>query len=423
MSLTIAFALIVIGPWLLGRGTQALRLPSILGMLIFGILYAALSGDVVRLVPPLPSQIEELSGFIKTTALIVILLRAGLGIRKASLRAVGGSAIRMAIIPCLIETVAATFAFVWLFDLPAISALVGGSILAAVSPAVVVPSMLDLKQRGYHEVPTLVLAGASADDAVAITIFTAAVGLAVGGSVSVGVVLVSFPLAIVNGLVLGVVLGFAASWFFAHTFERIRATEKALVLIVVSLLVVELGERVPLAALLAVMTVGFVLLERTEHVAHEMASKLSKVWVPAEILLFVLIGLAVDVSVAIDAGVRGLAVIGIGIAGRSVGVLAALVPDRGLTWSDRLFALVAYVPKATVQAALGTIPMSMGVEGGAVILAVAVLSILVTAPIGLLLIRALGPRLLGVSPGTVDAPPSSPGRSRTRPHARSCPPP
>ncbi|MFW5737318.1 MAG: hypothetical protein ACOCYX_00250, partial [Spirochaetota bacterium] len=124
-----------------------------------------------------------------------------------------------------------------------------------------------------------------------------------------------------------------------------------------------------------------------------------------------------------DAGARGLAVIGIGIAGRSVGVLAALVPDRGLTWSDRLFALVAYVPKATVQAALGTIPMTMGVDGGAVILAVAVLSILVTAPIGLLLIRALGPRLLGVSPGTVDAPPSSPGRSRTRPQARSCPPP
>lgn len=251
------------------------------------------------------SRKPETAPFIKTAALIVILLRAGLGIRTTSLKAVGGSAVRMAVIPCLVETAATTAAFHWLFGFDWLAALVGGSILSAVSPAVVVPSMLDLKERGYHDVPTLVLAGASVDDAVAITIFTAAAGLAAGGAVSAVGVIVSFPLAIVNGLVIGVVQGFAAAWFFSRAFERIRATEKALLLVVVSLLVVQLGDALPVAALLAVMAIGFVLLERAERVAHEIASKLAKLWVPAEIFLFVLIGLAVDLPVAIGAGGRG----------------------------------------------------------------------------------------------------------------------
>ncbi|MFW6260054.1 MAG: cation:proton antiporter [Spirochaetota bacterium] len=396
MSLSVAFAVLIIGPWLFGRASRMARLPSILGMLLFGLLWAALSGDVVSFVPEVPTEVEAIAPFIKTTALIVILLRAGLGIRTANLQAVGGSAIRMAVIPCLLETAATTVAFHWLFGFDWLTALVGGSILSAVSPAVVVPSMLDLKERGYHDVPTLVLAGASVDDAVAITIFTAAAGLAAGGAVSTVGVIVSFPLAIANGLVLGVLLGFAAAWFFSRTFERIRATEKALLLVVVSLLVVQLGDTLPVAALLAVMTIGFVLLERAERVAHEMASKLAKLWVPAEIFLFVLIGLAVDLPVAVEAGGRGLAVIGIGLIGRSAGVLVSLLPDRRLTSADRIFALVAYLPKATVQAALGAMPLAMGIEGGDVILSVAVLAIVVTAPVGLVLIRTLGPRLLAL---------------------------
>ncbi|MFW5884384.1 MAG: cation:proton antiporter [bacterium] len=351
MPLSVAFAVLIIGPWLFGRASRMARLPSILGMLLFGLLWAALSGDVVSFVPEVPTEVEAIAPFIKTTALIVILLRAGLGIRTANLQAVGGSAIRMAVIPCLLETAATTVAFHWLFGFDWLTALVGGSILSAVSPAVVVPSMLDLKERGYHDVPTLVLAGASVDDAVAITIFTAAAGLAAGGAVSTVGVIVSFPLAIANGLVLGVLLGFAAAWFFSRTFER---------------------------------------------VAHEMASKLAKLWVPAEIFLFVLIGLAVDLPVAVEAGGRGLAVIGIGLIGRSAGVLVSLLPDRRLTSADRIFALVAYLPKATVQAALGAMPLAMGIEGGDVILSVAVLAIVVTAPVGLVLIRTLGPRLLAL---------------------------
>jgi solute carrier family 9B (sodium/hydrogen exchanger), member 1/2 len=394
MPLSVAFAIIIIGPWLFGRASRAVRLPAILGMLVFGIAYAALSGGVADLLPGLPGEIDAISGLLKSTALIVILLRAGLGIRKASLQAVGASAFRMAVIPCLAETATAALGFIWLFGFDPLTAIVGASILAAVSPAVVVPSMLDLKERGYTEVPTLVLAGASVDDAVAITIFTASVGLLVGGSATLGSVIVSFPLAIVNGLVVGAVLGFFAAWFFTRTFAHIRATEKALLLVVVSLLLVELERLLPIAGLLGVMTVGFILLERAEPVAHEMARKLSKLWVPAEILLFVLIGLAVDLPAAWEAGGRGLAVIGLGLVGRSVGVLVSVVPDRGLSWGERLFALIAYIPKATVQAALGAIPLSLGIAGGREILSVAVLAIIVTAPLGLVLIRALGPKLL-----------------------------
>ncbi|TVQ23416.1 MAG: peptidase [Spirochaetaceae bacterium] len=394
MPITIAFAIIIIGPWLFGRASKAFRLPAILGMLLFGIAYAALSGGVTDLLPPLPGEIDAISGFLKSTALIVILLRAGLGIRKASLQAVGASAFRMAIIPCLAETAVATLAFYWFFGFDPLTALVGASILAAVSPAVVVPSMLDLKERGYTEVPTLVLAGASIDDAVAITIFTASVGLLVGGSATMVNLIVSFPLAILNGLVVGVALGFFAAWFFTRTFTHIRATEKALLLVVVSLLLLEIEQILPIAGLLGVMTVGFILLERAEPVAHEMAHKLSKLWVPAEILLFVLIGLAVDLPAAWQAGGRGLAVIALGLAGRSLGVLISVAPDRSLNWSERLFALIAYLPKATVQAALGAIPLSLGIAGGQEILSVAVLAIIVTAPLGLILIRAFGPRLL-----------------------------
>ncbi len=401
MPVTIAFAIIIIGPWLFGRASKAVRLPAILGMLFFGIAYAALSGGITDLLPPLPGEIDAISGFLKSTALIVILLRAGLGIRKASLQEVGASAFRMAIIPCLAETAVATLAFTWFFGFDPLTALLGASILAAVSPAVVVPSMLDLRGRGYTAVPTLVLAGASIDDAVAITIFTASVGI-LGGSATLLNLVVSFPLAILNGLAVGVALGYFAAWFFTRTFTHIRATEKALLLVVVSLLLLEIEQILPIAGLLAVMTVGFILLERAEPVAHEMAHKLSRLWVPAEILLFVLIGLAVDLPVAWQAGGRGLAVISLGLAGRSLGVLISVAPDRRLNWSERLFALIAYLPKATVQAALGAIPLSLGIAGGQEILSVAVLAIIVTAPLGLILIRASGPRLLS-APATGDA--------------------
>ena len=190
------------------------------------------------------------------------------------------------------------------------------------------------------------------------------------------------------------------TWFRRH-YEKIRATEKTLILLTAALLLVEVGGRLQVAALLGVMTLGFLLLERAEHVAHELSHKLARIWVFAQIVLFVLIGFSVDPAVAIAAGLRGLAVLAIGLAFRSLGVVLATAGSP-LSRKERIFCMIAYLPKATVQAALGGVALSRGIPEGEVILALAVLSIVVTAPLGLILIRSLAPRLLDVPLPAVD---------------------
>ncbi|TVQ84767.1 MAG: peptidase [Chromatiaceae bacterium] len=402
MDFDLFIILFLLGGWVSARITAGLRLPGILGMVLFGLVFGTFAGAAV---PPL---VWDLAPFLTTSALIVILLRAGLGIRRQTLARIGLPAILMGVVPCLAEAAALTPAFMWLFDLPLLVAVLAAFVLAAVSPAVVIPSMLALKDSGYGhraDVPTLILAGASLDDVVAITFFTvhlqqAQQRLAVAGGDGAGLeielgVLAQVPLSIGGGLLVGGLLGLLLAWASCRTYRQIRATEKTLLLMVLALLLVKAAEWVHFAALLAVMTVGFVLLERCEQVAHEVALKLAKVWVLAEIVLFVLIGMAVDIEVALAAGWAGLLVIAIGLAARALGVLLALWLGRArLTWGERLFCVLAYFPKATVQAALGSVPLAAGIPGGELILAVAVLSILVTAPVGLLAIRGLGPRLL-----------------------------
>ena len=409
MTFNLFLIVFFIGGWAASRLTQRLRLPGVLGMLFFGIALGTVAGGRT---PPLMHDLEP---FLKSTALIVILLRAGLGIRRATLEKVGPTAALMAFIPCVLEVVAAAWMYRLMFGFDWTVALTGAAILGAVSPAVVVPSMIDLKNRGFgsdREVPTIILAGASVDDVVAITLFTAFLSMAVGGAAAAGaspetaraVSSASMPLgraafgialAFAGGAVLVIGIGLATSAFFARYHAHIRATEKTLLLLMVALLAVEVGNAFHIAALLTVMVVGFVLLERSEHVAHQLALKLGKVWVIAEIVLFVLIGMAVDPRVAVTAGARGLAVLGVGLVARSIGVLIAVSINRHLTAGERLFCVLAYLPKATVQAALGSVPLAAGVAGGAEILAVSVLAIVVTAPLGLALIRGLGPRLLG----------------------------
>jgi NhaP-type Na+/H+ or K+/H+ antiporter len=280
--------------------------------------------------------------------------------------------------------------------------------LAAVSPAVVVPSMLELKQRGFgsrNGVVTIVLAGASVDDVVAITLFTLFLGFALpgaGGGVSgigaagAGAVfeaLAVIPLSIIGGLGVGLMIGWGLSWYFARHHERIRATEKTLVLLSVAILLVQVGEWIHIGTLLGVMTMGFVLLERNERAAHELAAKLGKIWVFAQIILFVLIGMSVDPILALQAGPKALALLAGGLLFRSAGVLLSTMGSP-LSWGERFFCVIAYLPKATVQAALGGVALARGVPEGGVILAIAVLSIIVTAPIGLLGIRSAAPRLL-----------------------------
>lgn len=390
MPLNFFIILFFVGGWLSSRLFSRMALPGILGMVLFGIALGTFGANYT------PELIVSLDPFLKSLALIVILLRAGLGIHKQTLARIGGRAVLMSSVPCLMEAAALSLAFHYFFGFDWPVAAVAAFLLSAVSPAVVIPSMLDLREKGHgkrNEVPTLVLAGASVDDVIAITFFSAFLAMAVDQSSSLLTAVISIPLSIIGGIIAGLVIGFPLALFFRNRYRHIRATEKTLLLLMAALFVVEVGELAHLAALLAVMVIGFIMLEKAEHVAHELALKLGKVWVVAEIVLFVLIGMAVDLEVAWDAGLMGLLVIHIGLLFRSLGVLVALAGSR-LSGRERLFCVIAYLPKATVQAALGTVPLAAGIASGQVILSVAVLSIVYTAPLGLLLIRTLGPRLL-----------------------------
>ena len=386
----VLFAILLAGGWLSGRLFAKMKLPTILGMVVFGVFCAVTAKTAA------PPVFWELDPYLKSFALIVILLRAGLGIKRQTLKQIGGTAFRMSFIPCITEGAALTILFHIFFGFGWTVSALTAFMIAAVSPAVVVPSMLDLKEKGRgkkNEVPTLVLAGASIDDVFAITLFTVFLGLAAGGEVNIVLAIFSVPISIIAGITAGAIAGYILSRFFSRHHGSIRATEKTLILLVCATLLVSVGDRLHFAALLALMTAGFVILERHEAIAHELSRKLSKIWVFAEIILFVLIGYALDPQVALEAGGRGVMVIALGLVSRSLGVFIATARSP-LSWRERFFCAIAYLPKATVQAALGSVALSRGIPEGNTILAIAVVSILFTAPLGLLGIRFFGNRLL-----------------------------
>ncbi|MBI9106285.1 MAG: cation:proton antiporter [Spirochaetales bacterium] len=392
MSLNFILAIVILGGWLFSRLFKIIRLPNILGMVVFGIIAGSLLGNLI------PETLWDIEPMLKSLALIVILLRAGLGLSKATLQKAGRTAILMTFVPCLFEGTALTFLFHHFFSFDWWVSGLTAFMIAAVSPAVIVPSMLDLIEQGYgkkNEVPSIVLAGASADDVFAITLFSVFLGLATSSGVNITKALVSIPVSIIGGIVSGLVAGLLLVKYFRRRHEQVRATEKTLVLVMVAVLLVQLGDKLHIAALLGVMTVGFVLLEGAEHVAHELASKLKKVWIFAEIILFVLIGMSVDVPTALGAGLKGLGIISIGLLFRSFGVFISTLGSN-LNSKERVFCIIAYIPKATVQAALGSVALQSGIAEGQTILALAVLSILFTAPIGLVGIKVFGSKLLNL---------------------------
>jgi NhaP-type Na+/H+ or K+/H+ antiporter len=390
MSINVLVVLILIGGWVSSKVFLRIGLPSVLGMTLWGIFLGQFLGDKI------PQVLWDLAPFLKSLALIIILLRAGLGIRRDTLKKVGKTAVSMAIIPCTMEAIAFTGLFYYLMDFSLVSAALCGFLLSAVSPAVVVPSMLNLKDRGYgkkNDIPVLVLAGASLDDVFAITVFSMLLGISTGTDPDIIQSILAIPLSVLGGVIPGLILGYALSWYFSKYYERIRATEKTLLLLGVSVFLLQVGDTWHLATLLGIMTAGFVLLEKAPSAAEEMAVKLNMAWVFAEIILFVLIGMSVNVSVAADAGPMGVLVILCALIVRSAGVWIATA-FSGLPAKERLFCIVAYLPKATVQAAMGSVPLAAGVAEGEVILAVSVLAIIITAPLGLIGIRSLGPVLL-----------------------------
>ncbi|HQB82643.1 MAG TPA: cation:proton antiporter [Candidatus Rifleibacterium sp.] len=383
MTINLIAVVILLGGWGCARLFARLGLPNVLGMVFFGIICSlTIKGQV-------PQLLWDAAPFLKSLALIVILLRAGLGIRRDNLQAAGRVSLLLAFVPCLFEGAALTVMFAWLWNFSWPVAGLTAFMLSAVSLAVTVPAMLELRHNPAamkNCAPTAILAGCSVDNVVAITLFSAFLGMATSKDSAIGEALLKVPLSIAAGIICGALVGLLLVRWLDKKYERIRATEKTLILICVAFLLAEFGNMLQIAALLGVMTVGFVFLQKSERIAHEIAAKLSKIWVFAEIILFVLIGLSLEVSAVSQAGLQGLVIIAVGLIFRSLGVLLATA-GSSLSRADRRLSVMAYLPKATTQAALGGVALQHGLPEGQLILAVAVMAIVVTSPIGLLGIK------------------------------------
>ncbi len=389
--------LILIGlivSWLFER----VHLPGLIGLLFTGI---ALGPFALNL---LTSEIQLVSPDLRMIALIVILLRAGFELSRKALQKVGFRAILMTFIPCLSEVAVITLFGPHLLPISTMEAAMLGSVLGAASPAVIVPHMIELTEEGLgvdSGVPTLILAGVSVENAVAIVLCTSFIGLYVGKSVHILQSIISLPISVVSGIILGLLIGYLCYILFKKL--NPRATKRTLIVLGIAVMLLSFQEKIniilPFSALLSVMTIGFFILEKNEHMAHEISSKLGKVWVFAQILLFTLIGAEVDVPTAMHAGLNGIAIIGIGLLGRSIGVQVCLFKSK-FTGRERSFITLSYLPKATVQAAIGSYPLlamkanGMDTSSGQIILAIAVISIIITAPIGSALISLTKDRLL-----------------------------
>lgn len=390
--MAISLALIVVFGLAADILFRKFKLPGLVGMLIVGILVGPHVAGLMR------PEMMEVSADFRRIALIVILLRAGFELRRDTLHRVGRTAIIMSAVPAMFEIAAVIAIAPYFLNLSLLEAAILGSILGAVSPAVVVPLMIDFMERGKGAkkgIPTMVLAASSVDDVFVIVLFSIFLGMYGGQKVNIAWQLAGIPISIVLGIIVGLIPGYLLyRLFLKYDWQPPRRT---LLIIGTSICLIWLEEVahgvVPIAALLGVMAIGFIILEKEEAVAHIISQKLKKVWVFAELLLFVLVGAQVNVSVAWKAGAAGLAVIFIGLIARSIGTYLSIL-GTDYNWKERLFCVVAYVPKATVQAAIGAVPLEAGVAGGEVILAIAVLSILVTAPLGAIGIILLGEPIL-----------------------------
>lgn len=374
----------------LGALFNKLKMPALLGMLLTGIV---LGPHALNLLDP---KILSISNDLRELALVIILMRAGLSLDLSSLKQVGRPAVMMCCVPALFE-IAGAIVFGRMIGLSLLDSAIVGAILGAVSPAVVVPRMVKLmdEHRGTAKgIPQMILVGSSADDVFVIVIFTSLLTLARGGQVS-GMEFLKIPEAIALGLVLGVLVGCVLAAFFKRV--HMRDTTKVLILLGFSFLFLELEEDlkpyVSMSGLLAIMALGSTIYKRKESLALRLSSKFSKLWVGAEVFLFVLIGAMVDVRYAMHAGGAAAVLIVGALVFRMAGVGVCMIKTK-LNLKETAFCMIAYTPKATVQAVLGAMPLAAGLPAGMQILTIAVLAILITAPLGAIGIDATEKRFL-----------------------------
>lgn len=377
MLLSIALILLV------GKATASLckkvKLPSLIGMLLTGIILGP------HILGILDQSILNISAEIRKIALIIILTRAGLGLDLSVLKKIGRPALLMCFVPATFEMLAVAFLGQKILGLSLLEAALLGAVLAAVSPAVVVPRMVKLIDEGYGKskgVPQLVLAGASVDDVYVIVLFTTFLGMMQGKEASL-ISLVNIPISILLGILLGLIVAYILYYFFKKF--SVRDTVKVLIVLSVSMLLVvfeeNLSSAITFAALISIMFVGIGIKQKDQDLSERLSSKYSKLWVAAEIFLFVLVGASLNISYISKVGIPALVLIILALLFRMLGVYLSLLGTK-LNKNERIFTMLAYTPKATVQAAIGGLPLVAGLAVGDTVLTVAVLAIVLTAPLG-----------------------------------------
>lgn len=375
----LSISLILILGMFMGWICQKIKLPSLLGMLITGIV---LGPYVLNL---LDDSILGISAELRKIALIIILTRAGLGLDLSGLKKIGRPAVLMCFVPASFELIGMILLAPKLMGLTVLEAAIIGAVLAAVSPAVVVPRMVKLMDEGYgvnEGIPQLILAGASVDDVYVIVLFSTFVGMMQGEGASI-LKFVNIPISIFLGIAIGLLIGVLLAYFFKKM--HIRDTSKVLIILSISFLLVVMEDKlstpITFSALIAIMFIGIGLQKKRETVAKRLSVKYGKLWVAAEVFLFVLVGATVNIGYLGKVGVKALIVIIGALVFRMFGVFVCLL-GTSLKRKERLFTMLAYTPKATVQAAIGGIPLALGFTCGDLVLTVAVLAIVLTAPLG-----------------------------------------
>lgn len=375
----ISIALILLVGMFMGWLCKKIKLPGLLGMLFTGII---LGPYVLNFID---DSILSISADLRKIALIIILTRAGLSLDIKDLKKVGRPAVLMCFIPACFEMTGMVLLAPRILGISTLDAAIMGAVVAAVSPAVVVPKMIKLMEEGYgvkQGIPQLILAGASVDDVFVIVMFTAFTGLAQGEAVSLKS-FVNVPLSVITGIFVGLAAGCLLAKFFEKV--HIRDTSKVMILLSVSFILVTAedyaADMIPFASLIGVMAAGISLQKKREVVAKRLSSKFNKLWVVSEIMLFVLVGAAVDIQYAVKAGIAPVFLIFSALIFRMTGVFVCLLKTK-LNIKERAFCMLAYMPKATVQAAIGGLPLAMGLSCGNIVLSVAVIAILITAPLG-----------------------------------------
>ena len=393
----LSIALILILGMFMGWLCQKIKLPSLLGMLITGIVLGPYGLNL------LDGSILGISADLRKIALIIILTRAGLGLDISGLKKIGRPAVLMCFVPASFELIGMILLAPKLMGLTTLEAAIMGAVLAAVSPAVVVPRMVKLMDEGYgvkEGIPQLILAGASVDDVYVIVLFSTFVGMAQGGQVN-ALDFVNIPVSILTGVLFGALVGWLLGQLFELLYRKgsyVRNSMKVIIIMGLSFLLMALETllkgTVAFSGLLAVVSMACALKMRApKEVTGRLSEKFGKLWLAAEVVLFVLVGAAVDIRYTMEAGLAAIGMILLALIFRSIGVTLCLL-GTNLNKKERLFCMIAYLPKATVQAAIGSVPLAMGLPCGKIVLSVAVLAILITAPLGALGMDATYRKLL-----------------------------